>query len=96
MNDPQAPPSERALAAWSLREAAGRNPALARKMLALGEEFLALPDPNFDQMSRSHCIGQVAGALRAASGKPLSLEPSEWPAALRDWLDQIGTAPKRP
>lgn len=86
VGDAKARPSERAVAAWSLRDALKEDRALAERMIALAEEFMALPESAFAPMSRSHCIGQLSGALSHASGKNLSLDPAAWRAALGDWL----------
>jgi len=86
MGDAKGRPWERAVAAWSLRDAVKEDRALAQRMIALAEEFVALPESAFAPMSRSHSIGQLSGALSHASGKDLSLDPATWRAALGDWL----------
>lgn len=89
LSDPASPTSDRALAAWSLRASAKTDRDVVEQMLALAETFGALPEASFGRMTRLHCMGQVAGALSEASGKPLSLDPSEWRGVLKDWMAQL-------
>ena len=86
LRDAKRSPGERASAAWSLRRALKGNPNLIEELVALAEGFQGLPDGAFSRISRSRCIGLVCGALAEATGKYLSLDPSEWRKALADFL----------
>lgn len=85
-NNERASAVERAFAAWSLKHAVKREPALAERMIALAETFQNFPEGAFRPTTRSHCIGQICGALSFASGRKLSLNPGEWRQALDGWL----------
>ena len=88
--DGQAPPGERAHAAWSLRRAAAEERRSAERLIAFAEALQHMPESRVKAAKRTTFIGMAAAALREASGKPLdSTDPSGWRKALKDWLARL-------